>query len=643
MASHSKFPVKSSMDHSSEEDSDISESEIVDHENKSYKQLKNGNHKVKVLDGTFRCPYCPGKRKRDYFHKELLQHAAGVGKGSQNRSVKQKANHLALLKYLEIDLAAVGDPSQRKEETLPPTGHDHDELFVWPWTGIAVNLPTELKDGIYVGDSGSKLKDQLARKGFNPTKVRPLWNCQGHSGSAIVEFTKDWPGFNNAMSFEKAFEADRQGKSDWHVNKHRGSGIYAWVARHEDYISTCIIGDNLRKIGDLKTISDIMVEDARKTKKLLSILTNVIEVKNKHLKEIECKFNETASSLNKLMAEKDMLHQAYNEEIRKMQLNARDHFQRIFHEHGKLKSQLESQRRELELRGEELEKREAQNESERKKLLDEKEENALRNSSIQMATLEQNRADENVLRLAEDQKRQKEDLHKRIIHLEKQLDAKQALELEIEQLKGTLKVMKHMGGDEDVQKKMLEMNEDLKEKEGELEGLEALNQALIIKELKSNDELQEARKELINGLKEMSSRALIGIKKMGELDEKAFHIASKLKYPDEVADEKAAELCSLWEAYLRDPEWHPFKIIMVKGKHQEIIDDEDEKLKSQKNELGDEVYEAVKRALWEINEYNPSGRYVIPELWNYKEGRKATLKEGVAFILNQWKTYNRKR
>jgi len=46
--------------------------------------------------------------------------------------------------------------------------------------------------------------------------------------------------------------------------------------------------------------------------------------------------------------------------------------------------------------------------------------------------------------------RQKEKLHNRIIQLEKQLDAKQALELEIEQLRGQLNVMKHMGDDGDV-------------------------------------------------------------------------------------------------------------------------------------------------------------------------------------------------
>lgn len=96
--------------------------------------------------------------------------------------------------------------------------------------------------------------------------------------------------------------------------------------------------------------------------------------------------------------------------------------------------------------------------------------------------------------------RQKEELHKRIIQLEKQLDAKQALELEIERLRGSLNVMKHMGDDGDVEilEKVDTILKQLREKEGELEDLEALNQTLVVKERKSNDELQEARKELVN-------------------------------------------------------------------------------------------------------------------------------------------------
>ena len=32
---------------------------------------------------------------------------------------------------------------------------------------------------------------------------------------AIVEFGKDWPGFSNAITFDKAFEADHHGKHDY--------------------------------------------------------------------------------------------------------------------------------------------------------------------------------------------------------------------------------------------------------------------------------------------------------------------------------------------------------------------------------------------------------------------------------------------
>lgn len=79
------------------------------------------------------------------------------------------------------------------------------------------------------------------------------------------------------------------------------------------------------------------------------------------------------------------------------------------------------------------------------------------------------------------------------------MDAKQKLEMEIQELKGKLQVMKHLGDQDDaaVQKKMKEMNDELQQKVEDLGDTESLMQTLIVKERQSNDELQEARKEFI--------------------------------------------------------------------------------------------------------------------------------------------------
>ncbi|KAF5189775.1 Factor of dna methylation, partial [Thalictrum thalictroides] len=132
----------------------------------------------------------------------------------------------------------------------------------------------------------------------------------------------------------------------------------------------------------------------------------------------------------------------------------------------------------------------------RRKLDEDMSKSVMKNNSLDMASMEQKKADENVLRLIEHHKREKE----AILLLEKKLDAKQKLELEIEEMKGNLQVMKRMGGDDDqkIQEKMKEIDEELKDKIEEIDDLEALNQTLLVKEHKSNNELQEARKELIS-------------------------------------------------------------------------------------------------------------------------------------------------
>ncbi|KAK7285221.1 hypothetical protein RJT34_19983 [Clitoria ternatea] len=68
------------------------------------------------------------------------------------------------------------------------------------------------------------------------------------------------------------------------------------------------------------------------------------------------------------------------------------------------------------------------------------------------------------------------------------------------------------------------------------------------------------------GIKKLSSHGNICLKRMGELDTKPFLEAMKKRYNEEEVEGQKSELCSLWEWYLKDPNWHTFKVIMLDGK-----------------------------------------------------------------------------
>ncbi|KAI3470744.1 hypothetical protein Pfo_027407 [Paulownia fortunei] len=153
----------------------------------------------------------------------------------------------------------------------------------------------------------------------------------------------------------------------------------------------------------------------------------------------------------------------------------------------------------------------------------------------------------------------------------------------------------------------MQLKGKLRDLEAEIEYLKAENQTLIVKERICNDELQAARKEAIR------------------------------KWSDKDWREESDKLWSLWEQNVKNPNWHPFKRIKINGSLQEVIDEDDAKLKQLRNEGDEEVYEAVENALLELNEYNPGGRYPILEFWNNKEKRKASLTEIIQYIIKQLK------
>ncbi|KAK8926012.1 hypothetical protein KSP39_PZI018615 [Platanthera zijinensis] len=125
---------------------------------------------------------------------------------------------------------------------------------------------------------------------------------------------------------------------------------------------------------------------------------------------------------------------------------------------------------------------------------------------------------------------------------------------------------------------------------------------------------------------------------MGALDAKAFQSVCRERYSNDDADVKAAMLCSEWEKHLGDPNWHPFKVVMVDDKEVEMLREDDEKLVFLKEQWGEVIYKTVTSALLELNEYNSSGRYVVPELWNFKEDKKASLSEVIDYLLQKWRT-----
>ncbi|KAJ4884772.1 Factor of DNA methylation 5 [Raphanus sativus] len=603
-------------------ESEVSESEIADYSEKPYKQMRDGVLKVKLKADTFKCPFCSGKKKQHYKYKELLAHSSGVARGSATRNCKQKANHLALSKYLQNELAGNAEPPRLQLTVYSADKQNQasvSDVYVWPWMGIVISpLRGNDDDKSLVLDSAYWLK-RLAR--FKPLEVKTLWVEEDEAVAVISKFSGGMDGFKRATELEKEYGVKRCGKKDWSYKTGDWRlKTYGWCARADDYNSQGSVAEYLSTVGRLRSFSDISKEEMQNRSIVVDDLADKIAEKNEVLNQVQYKYKEEAISLRRVLMEKDNLDKTYKEETKRMQEYSQRNVYRILQEKEMLSKKLEYKMKDLETWSKELDKKQALTELERQNLEEEKKKNNAANSSLQLASLEQKRTDDRVLRLVEEHKRKKDEALNEIRLLEEKLNNKQKLQMEIQELKGKLQVMKHGEDedDEDVKKKMKKMNEELEEKCSELQDLEDTNSALMIKERQSNDEIQEARQELISGLIGMlNDRTNIRIKRLGELDEKPFLKACKERFKGEEAGVQYAMLCSKWQENLKDSNWHPFKRVGTEDKMKEVVDEEDEQLKKLREEWGEEVLEAVKTALEELNEHNPSGG--ISRISNAKE------------------------
>ncbi|KAK1693413.1 hypothetical protein QYE76_010110 [Lolium multiflorum] len=471
------------MDYTSDGDS-----ELEAYGSGTYTLLLSGDIKVMNHEGLYRCPFC-SDGKDDYEIYDLLQHALSVG-AAHDQQAKEKVDHRALAKHLKNEQAKSLSPLLQPVVMDPqPPQCNGDELFVWPWVGIIVNMPSE-----YVGKCANQLKENFSC--FHPVKVHHVYSEDRPTGNAILEFGNDFVGFGNAHIFESQFEMKGYGKMAWQEKESGGPEPFGWIAREDDYKVPGAIGDFLRKNGDLKTVHGIYNEERTKNEKLVASLSCKINEKNMHMQERECEYQERSVSLKRTMEQSEQQLQSYNKEIQKLQQRSVEHAQKIVAENKKLRLDLQSMRHELDARSKQLDELVAQTDCD---LELQEQRDAMKSNRLMVIEQEHQKANENLRKFIEQQKAQKEtDLYS--IELNEQLHMKQKLALEIKRPMEKLDVIKHTPGSENSEsgKRKVELCEELCDEIKEIDYTENYNQDLIVQEKKAAVELQEAQKLVID-------------------------------------------------------------------------------------------------------------------------------------------------
>ncbi|KAG2587013.1 hypothetical protein PVAP13_5NG090200 [Panicum virgatum] len=477
-----------------------------------------------------------------------------------------------------------------------------DELLVWPWTGILAMAAAD-EDADAATTLAFHAHQRFAGVATTALQEEPT-NHQQHF--LLLHFGKNWAGLRDAMSLAVHFAG--AGRREWQRRGREGSsegagGVFGWAAVGEDLLGDGAVGRILRESGAAARSVEDVEKDEASVAVTLSAVAGEYERRERLL---AAKNEEMVRAVQRMEEESSWLRSELNElkAVADNSLPEMNHG--VDEENEKLRAELDAVKGEIELRVDRIQE------------------------------LKECRTD---LHFSKLEKEEMEAINAKVIQLEKQLEQKEAQEYAICMLNTKLQAVENLSIEEygHLYKLLTILKECLEQKS---ERFQNAYVELTQRDHLNRNELQETRQEVIKCLESMATGdcTVIGIKRMGQLDEKPFHHACKRKYRDYDPEGKGTRLISLWQKELKNKSWNPFTTILVDGEEKDVVNEDDPKLRQLWTEYGDIVCNAVKVTLRELNEYSPQGRHAVNELWNFREGRKATTAEVVNYIFEQQKT-----
>ncbi|OEL27855.1 Factor of DNA methylation 2 [Dichanthelium oligosanthes] len=512
---------------------------------------------------------------------------------------------------------------------------DAGELLVWPWTGILAMSTTagEDADDVATTTLAFHAHQHFASVTTTALQEEPTNHQHRQQHFLLFHFGKSWAGLRDAMSL--AFHFAGAGRREW---RRRGEGdsegagvVFGWAAVEEDLLGDGAVGRSLRESGAAaRSVEDVEKDEASVAVTLGAVAgeyerrERFLDAKNKGMVRVIQKVEEESSWLHGELKE---LKDVADNILPAMNHGAEE-------ENEKLRAELAAIEGEIELRVDRIQElKECRTE--------------LHYSKVEKLVIEINSLDMDIKSEASDHaqmlhikhKEEMEAINAKVIQLEKQLEQKEAQESAICLLNTKLQTGENIKMEEyeHLYKLMIISRECLEQKFGRFQKAYV---DLTKRDQLNRDQLQETHQEVIKCVESMmiGDSTVIGIKRMGQLDEKPFHHACKRKYRDDDPEGKAERLVSSWQDELKNKSWNPFTTILVDGEEKDIVNEDDPKLRQLWIEYGDNVCNAVKVTLRELNEYSPQARHAVNELWNFREGRKAKMAEVVKYIFEQLKT-----